>query len=220
MQEKTAPAMVIFTVNNIEKVPIELMRKGRVDEIFYLDLPSYLERRDIFRIHTLGKPERAKSFSIPPSVSSPEFESVWNEIYLKKLEIRRGKSTHFKGFEEWKNDLIARHSEHQDIKNTDFNDEWWLYMLADDISAGFVGSEIEFGIIEAMYSGFSNAEGDCQPRKYTIIDIMDKVMRQTPLAYTFKESIDRLRKYLTENRVKSASFDEIDKSFDKFVNLN
>ena len=51
MQEKTAPVFVIATANNIDRIPSELLRKGRFDEIFFVDLPTFKERKEIFRVH-------------------------------------------------------------------------------------------------------------------------------------------------------------------------
>lgn len=51
MQDKTAPVFVIATANNISNLPPELLRKGRFDEIFFVDLPTRLERKDIFKVH-------------------------------------------------------------------------------------------------------------------------------------------------------------------------
>lgn len=51
MQEKTAPVFVIATSNDITSLPPELMRKGRFDEIFFIDLPNFEERHEIFFIH-------------------------------------------------------------------------------------------------------------------------------------------------------------------------
>lgn len=51
MQEKTAPVFVIATANNIHQLPPELLRKGRFDEIFFVDLPTLQERKEIFRVH-------------------------------------------------------------------------------------------------------------------------------------------------------------------------
>ena len=42
---------VVATANDISKLPPELLRKGRFDEIFYVGLPTVMERREIFRIH-------------------------------------------------------------------------------------------------------------------------------------------------------------------------
>ena len=51
MQEKEAPVFVIATANNISALPPELLRKGRFDEIFFVDLPTLKERKDIFKVH-------------------------------------------------------------------------------------------------------------------------------------------------------------------------
>lgn len=51
MQEKTAPVFVIATANNINSLPAELLRKGRFDEIFFVDLPTQREREEIFKLH-------------------------------------------------------------------------------------------------------------------------------------------------------------------------
>lgn len=51
MQEKKSAVFVVATANDILKLPPELMRKGRFDEIFYVQLPTPEERRKIFEIH-------------------------------------------------------------------------------------------------------------------------------------------------------------------------
>ncbi|MGB9800578.1 MAG: AAA family ATPase [Thermanaerothrix sp.] len=51
MQEKTAPCFVVATANDISALPPELLRRGRFDEIFFLDLPTFSERREIFAVH-------------------------------------------------------------------------------------------------------------------------------------------------------------------------
>lgn len=55
MQEKTAPVFVIATANNISNLPAELLRKGRFDEIFFVDLPTEREREEIFKLHLLKR---------------------------------------------------------------------------------------------------------------------------------------------------------------------
>ena len=54
MQEKKSPVFVMATANRVERLPGEFLRKGRFDEIFFVDLPSSAERQAIFEIH-LGK---------------------------------------------------------------------------------------------------------------------------------------------------------------------
>lgn len=51
MQEKTKPVFVVATANNIDRLPSELLRKGRFDEIFFVDLPTLKERMKIFEVH-------------------------------------------------------------------------------------------------------------------------------------------------------------------------
>jgi ATP-dependent 26S proteasome regulatory subunit len=51
MQEKKAPCFVVATANDIQAMPPELLRKGRFDEVFFLDLPSREERKQIFAVH-------------------------------------------------------------------------------------------------------------------------------------------------------------------------
>lgn len=51
LSEKTSSVFVICTANDISHLPPELLRKGRLDEIFYVDLPSMQERAEVFRIH-------------------------------------------------------------------------------------------------------------------------------------------------------------------------
>jgi ATP-dependent 26S proteasome regulatory subunit len=51
MQEKEKPVFVVATANNISDLPPELLRKGRFDEIFFIDLPTKEERKSIFQIH-------------------------------------------------------------------------------------------------------------------------------------------------------------------------
>ena len=57
MQEKNSPVFVMATANRVERLPSEFLRKGRFDEIFFVDLPNEEERKEIFKIH-LGKRRR------------------------------------------------------------------------------------------------------------------------------------------------------------------
>ena len=51
MSERTSPVFVVTTANNIDRLPAELVRKGRLDEIFFIDLPDAEVRAEIFAIH-------------------------------------------------------------------------------------------------------------------------------------------------------------------------
>jgi SpoVK/Ycf46/Vps4 family AAA+-type ATPase len=64
LQEKTAPVFVVATANRIDDLPPELLRKGRFDEIFFVDLPSEEERREIFAIHLKKRKRALENFDL------------------------------------------------------------------------------------------------------------------------------------------------------------
>lgn len=64
MQEKTAPVFVVATSNDISILPPEALRKGRFDEIFFIDLPMIDERREIFSIHLARRGRDPKNFDL------------------------------------------------------------------------------------------------------------------------------------------------------------
>ena len=66
MQEKTSPVFIVATANNVQILPAELLRKGRFDEIFFLNLPTELEREEIFKVHlNKWRPQRLREFDLP-----------------------------------------------------------------------------------------------------------------------------------------------------------
>ncbi|MCD6499679.1 MAG: AAA family ATPase [Deltaproteobacteria bacterium] len=64
MQEKTKIVFVAATANEIHMLPPELLRKGRFDEIFFVDLPSEQERTDIFTVHLRKRGHHPEDFPI------------------------------------------------------------------------------------------------------------------------------------------------------------
>lgn len=64
MQDKTAPVFLVATANDVTQLPPELLRKGRFDEIFFVDLPGQGEREDIFRIHIGKRKREPKKFEV------------------------------------------------------------------------------------------------------------------------------------------------------------
>jgi ATP-dependent 26S proteasome regulatory subunit len=72
LQEKKKPVFVVATANNISQLPPELLRKGRLDEIFFVDLPSATERAQIFRIHLSKKGRDVQAFDLLPLVQVSE----------------------------------------------------------------------------------------------------------------------------------------------------
>ncbi len=75
MQEKTAPVFVIATANNISSLPAELLRKGRFDEIFFVDLPTHKERKEIFKLH-LAKRLKDKDVSSKLEINEDLYEKL------------------------------------------------------------------------------------------------------------------------------------------------
>ncbi len=51
MAERKAPVFLVATANQVHKLPAELLRKGRFDEVFFVDLPGAATRTEVFRIH-------------------------------------------------------------------------------------------------------------------------------------------------------------------------
>jgi MoxR-like ATPase len=64
LSEKTSPVFVVATANDISQLPPELLRKGRMDEIFYVDLPSKEERSAIFGIHLAKRGRDPQNFDL------------------------------------------------------------------------------------------------------------------------------------------------------------
>ncbi len=151
MQEKKATVFVVATANDIYALPPELLRKGRFDEIFFLDLPAAEERREIFTVHLIKRRRIPEDYNLEALV---------------------------------------------------------------DASEGYVGSEIEQAIIDAMYLGFDDGQ-----REFTTDDIVKSLHRQVPLSVSQRENIAALRAWLREGRARSASYAEIDDAASRFVNV-
>ena len=149
MQEKTAPVFVVATANDVTALPPELLRRGRFDEIFFLDLPTDRERREIFEVHILKRGRLPEMFDLDRLMKA---------------------------------------------------------------SCGFVGSEIEQAVIDAMYLGFNDRE-----REFTTEDILQALHRQVPLSVSQREQIENLRSWLREGRAQSASFSDAADAASQFV---
>lgn len=72
LQEKKKPVFVIATSNDITALPPEILRKGRFDEIFFVDLPDLGEREAIFRIHLAKRSRQPDRFDCSRLASSCE----------------------------------------------------------------------------------------------------------------------------------------------------
>lgn len=77
LSEKIAPVFVVATANDISQLPPELLRKGRLDEIFFVDLPSPEERHEVFAIHIAKRGRDPARFNLEKLVAaSAEFSGA------------------------------------------------------------------------------------------------------------------------------------------------
>ncbi|MDP1919641.1 MAG: AAA family ATPase, partial [Myxococcales bacterium] len=72
LQEKTAPVFVVATANRIDSLPPELLRKGRFDEIFFIDLPTPEERKEIFSLQLVRRGRNPAEFPLDELATSTE----------------------------------------------------------------------------------------------------------------------------------------------------
>lgn len=72
MQDKKKPVFVVATANNIARLPPELMRRGRFDEIFFLDLPTREERREIVAVHLKKRGRKPEAFDVDALAGASE----------------------------------------------------------------------------------------------------------------------------------------------------
>jgi AAA+ superfamily predicted ATPase len=151
MQDKTAPVFVVATANDVTALPPELLRRGRFDEIFFLDLPTAPERKAILKVHLTKRGRAPENFDL---------------------------------------DTLA------------------------EVTAGYVGAEIEQAIIDAMYRAFA------EEREFTTADVEAATHTLVPLSKSQREQVEALRSWLREGRAQSASFVEAAEAERSFVPLD
>ncbi|MBX3437489.1 MAG: AAA family ATPase [Planctomycetaceae bacterium] len=89
LQEHTAPVFVVATANNVSQLPPELLRRGRFDEIFFVDLPNYSERRQILGIHLQKRGWKPDKFDLDrlsndtEGYSGAELEQIVNSAIIE-----------------------------------------------------------------------------------------------------------------------------------------
>jgi SpoVK/Ycf46/Vps4 family AAA+-type ATPase len=82
MQDRRGDVFIVATANDISRLPVEFLRKGRFDEIFFVNLPDAETRAEIFRIHLENRGRAADDFdldalgSATPGFSGSEIEEV------------------------------------------------------------------------------------------------------------------------------------------------
>lgn len=87
MQEKTAPVFVFATANNINGLPPELLRKGRFDEIFFVDFPTAEERKKILGIHISKLGRDVSKFDLDKLASLSGEQTFGKDVVLAGAEL-------------------------------------------------------------------------------------------------------------------------------------
>lgn len=90
LQEKTSPVFIIATANQVDKLPPEMLRKGRWDELFFVDLPSQEEREQILKIHlqrTKKPPSAYKGYEKLAGEPTKGFTGAEIEAVVKKARL-------------------------------------------------------------------------------------------------------------------------------------
>lgn len=94
MQEKTSSVFIVATANNIKSLPKEFFRKGRFDELFYVDCPNKAERIKIFNIHLKKRKKWNKNIDVEELAKKTEnFSGADIETIVKnavEVEFLRG----------------------------------------------------------------------------------------------------------------------------------
>ncbi len=72
MQERASRVFLVATANAVDELPPEMMRKGRVDEVFFVDLPGPDARAEIFRLHLARRSEDPTRFDLPALAKSSD----------------------------------------------------------------------------------------------------------------------------------------------------
>jgi len=92
MQEKTAPVFVVATANDVSQLPPELLRAGRWDQMFFVDLPNVEERKEIWRIQIAKHRRDPKDFDIvqlaraSEGLTGSEIEAVFVESLYEAFD--------------------------------------------------------------------------------------------------------------------------------------
>src|SRR5690606_22946781 len=72
MNERRAPVFLVATANDVSRLPPEFLRKGRFDEIFFVDLPDAESRREAFTIHLVRREQDPARFDVAALAAASE----------------------------------------------------------------------------------------------------------------------------------------------------
>ncbi len=95
LQEHREPVFVVATANQVSSLPPELLRRGRFDDLFFVDLPNYEERQSIFEIHLSKRGWKPEKFDIEDlanqtdGYSGAEIETIVNSAMIESYAAGR-----------------------------------------------------------------------------------------------------------------------------------
>jgi hypothetical protein len=121
LQEKRSDVFVVATANDLSALPPELLRKGRFDEIFFVDLPDVTERAEILRIHLRLRKQDPANFDLDriataaTGFSGAELEQVVTASLLRAIQAHRALDTDLV-FAELTATVPLSRSRHEDIE--------------------------------------------------------------------------------------------------------
>lgn len=104
MQEHKAQVFVAATANRINLLPAEILRKGRFDQVFFVDLPADEERKEILNIHLRRNGLNPAQYDLILLSSATR---GWNGAEIEQAAIQARVTAHAKGSEVTQNDLLA-----------------------------------------------------------------------------------------------------------------
>jgi SpoVK/Ycf46/Vps4 family AAA+-type ATPase len=102
LQERRAPVFVAATANDVERLPPELARRGRFDEVFFVDLPSPTERAQILAVHLRRRGRNAAAYRVAELVRELEH---WSGAEIEQMVD----SGLFRAYAEKQSDLTEAH---------------------------------------------------------------------------------------------------------------
>jgi hypothetical protein len=104
MSEKSRPVFLVATANDIMRLPPEILRKGRFDEIFFVDLPSVENRRDIWNIHLSKRHLDPVKFNLDFLIEATE---GFSGSEIEQAIVSAMYAAHAQGHEVSEKDLMA-----------------------------------------------------------------------------------------------------------------
>ena len=186
MQEKTSPVFVMATANRVDRLPGEFLRKGRFDEIFFVDLPNNAERQEIFKLHLSKRRSEISRFDVKQLAGMTEFKELVKVVTNETVQVKNPQTGEI--------ELVQ-------TNKTEHKEMWF----------GYSGAEIEQAIVAAMYEAFAQdreftqldiiaAIKSTQPLSRTMIEQITALRewanrRARPAAYSVAEEIEREEKY-------------------------